>query len=254
MIRTENISVNAENVYGDADTLNIQVYEDVLSASAIGSFSHYINQATLQQTRHNVEGRNFNINGSNVKLSGTAQRHNYIKIWDIGEYAEYYSQTKDSIIEFYQRKLQDITPGLRQFVSAIGRADIFADDEYVALRLFVNCFPNGQCMEVHLDGDKYKINVDLETNNLWSSTFYLEVPEEGGELWFPNLGIKHKPKLNSMVIFNGNKFYHGVTEVPNTYQGQRISITVRYAKVKDLMLPGSVDKFVFKPKLETLIP
>jgi len=254
MIRTENISVNAENVYGDADTLNIQVYEDVLPSSAIRSFSHYINQVALQQNRNNTEGRNFNVNGGNVKLSGTAQRHNYTKIWDISEYAEYYSQTKDTVVEFYQRKLQDITPGLRQFVSAIGRADIFDDGEYVALRIFVNSFPNGQCMEVHLDGDKYKINVDVETDNLWSATFYLEVSEEGGELWFPKLGIKHKPKLNSMVIFNGNKFYHGVTEVPNTYDGKRVSITVRYAKVDDLILPGSVDKFLYKPNLETLIP
>lgn len=254
MVRTDNIYVNAENVYGDADTLNIQVYEDVLPASAIRSFSHYINQVTLQQTRINVEGRNFNINGSNVKLSGTAQRHNYIKIWDISDYAEYYSQTKDSIMEFYHSKLQDITPGLRQLISAIDRTDIFDNGEYVALRLVVNSFPNGQCMEVHLDGDKYKINVDLETADLWSATFYLEVPEEGGELWFPSLGIKHKPVLNSMVIFNGNKFYHGVTEVPNTYQGHRVSITVRYAKVDDLMLPGSVDKFLYKPNLESMIP
>jgi len=253
MTRIEDISISTENVYGDADTLYIQAYEDVLPESAVRSFSHYINQVILQRTRNNSEGRNFNFNGSNVKLSGTAQRHNYTKIWDISDYAEYYSQTADTIAEFYQSKLQDISPGLRQLISAIDTADILADGDYIALRMFVNSFPNGQCMEVHLDGEKYKINLDLETANLWSATFYLEVSEEGGELWFPGLGITHKPKLNSMVIFNGNKFYHGVTEVPGTYDGKRVSITVRYAKVDDLILPGSVDKFLYKPNLETLI-
>lgn len=253
MTRTEDISVSAENVFGEDDTLNIQIYENVLPSSAIKSFSHFIDQVISQKSRNNSEGRNFNFNGSNVKLSGTAQRHNYTKIWDISDYAEYYSQTADTITEFYQSKLQDISPGLRQLISAIDNADLFANDNYIALRIFVNSFPNGQCMEVHIDGDKYKINLDLETANLWSATFYLEVSEEGGELWFPELGITHKPTLNSLAIFNGNKFYHGVTEVPGTYDGKRVSITVRYAKVSDLVFPGSVDKFLYKPNLESLI-
>ena len=106
-------------------------------------------------------------------------------------------------------------------------------------------------MQLHIDGGRYDLNLDLEINDLWSATYYLQVPREGGELWFPD-AFEYRPEVNSLALFNGNRILHGVKASPID-DLDRISITVRYAAVKDLILPGSIDKFLYKPNLETLI-
>ena len=47
-----------------------------------------------------------------------------------------------------------------------------------------------------------------------ASLFYLNDDYEGGELYFPNQGIKFKPKRGAAYFFPGDKnFIHGVTEI-----------------------------------------
>jgi hypothetical protein len=49
-----------------------------------------------------------------------------------------------------------------------------------------------------------------------SSLFYLNEDYEGGELYFPNQGVKFKPKKGAAYFFPGDmKYIHGVTEIRN---------------------------------------
>lgn len=264
-IRTSLLEVNPMHLdryaelqlYGfreELETCKIWVYDDVLTDSQASSFKHILLQALQGDTRINYEGRTFTIGNESVSLIGTQARHNYIKIWSIVDYKDYYYQTKDTVYDWCHGVLnKDLHPALRYLVDAIEhQADVFKGKQVIPLRFFVNVFPEGQAMELHVDGNRYEIPIDMEYGDLWSATYYLQVPSQGGgQLWFPKTDFEYMPKVNSMAIFNGNKFTHGVKSGPPS-SDNRISITVRYAVVDDLMLPGHPDKWLYKPDLSKL--
>lgn len=240
------------DIFGES-TCKIWVYKDILEQKRMSLFDHYIRQSLDGDTRINVEGRKFELYGQQVNLAGTAFRHNYIKIWSLLDYKEYYYQTADTVYDWYQSKLADLAPGLRQLVDVVkDNVEVFKDKgPVIPLRFFVNVFPAGQAMDLHIDGTKESLNIDLEEGDLWSATYYLQVPKVGGELWFPNTDFSFRPEVNSLAIFNGNKFYHGVKGVPHD-DLDRISITIRYAAVNEMFWPGHPDKFLYKPNLDVL--
>lgn len=242
-----------EFVAEEQKVCKVWVYKDIFTQEKMSLFQHYINQAIQNQTRINVEGRNFNLGGQHVTLAGTHHRHDYIKIWSINNFKEYYYQTNDSIYDWCKDNIRrNLSPGLRNLVEVIEQANAFKDiGTVIPVRFFVNYFKAGVPMELHTDGGRYELNLDLEKNDLWSATYYLQVPKVGGELWFPGL-FEHKPEVNSLALFNGNHALHGVKASPED-DVDRVSITVRYARVADLILPGDLDKFLYKPKLEFLI-
>jgi len=66
--------------------------------------------------------------------------------------------------------------------------------------------------ELHIGEDKGKPN-DFPYYDL-SGLFYINNDYEGGELYFPQHGIKFKPKAGSAYFFPGDMNYiHGVTEI-----------------------------------------
>lgn len=232
----------------------VWVYDDVLTANQAAAFKHILLQALDGDTRLNNENRTFNINGETVNLVGTHARHNYIKIWSIVDYKQYYYQTNDTVYDWCHEILnRDLHPALKYLVTAIEqKSDVFTGKKVIPLRFFVNVFPSGQAMEPHVDGNRYEIPLDMEYGDLWSATYYLQVPTKGGgQLWFTDTDFEYMPKVNSLAIFNGNKFEHGVKGGPEGSE-DRISITVRYAFVDDLMLPGHPDKWLYKPDLSKL--
>ncbi len=246
--------LNTPNLLAEPDTCKIWIYDDVLTENQASSFKHILLQSLRGDTRINYEHRTFNIGDQSVALTGSAIRHNYIKLWSIVDYQQYYYQTNETVYDWCHSVLtRDLHPALKFLVQAIEQgSDVFTGKRVIPLRFFVNVFPSGQAMEVHVDGNRYEIPLDLEYGNLWSATYYLQVPTEGGgQLWFPNTDFEYMPKVNSMAIFNGNKFNHGVKGGPDG-STDRISITVRYAFVDELRLPGHPDKWLYKPDLSKL--
>ena len=241
------------DVFDGDSTCKIWVYKDIFPLEKISLFNHYIKQAIDRQTRMNHEGISFSHAGEKVKLLGKQLRHNYIKIWDLLSYPEYYYQTADSVKVWAKEQItKDLPHALRSLVDIIAaNAEPLQSDDCIPLRFFVNVFPGGEPMAMHIDGTPHQLNIDIENKDMWSATYYLQVPEQGGELWFPKTEFSINPEVNTLAIFNGNKFMHGVKASPADSR-DRISITVRYAKINDMFWPGHPDKFLYKPDLEAL--
>lgn len=60
--------------------------------------------------------------------------------------------------------------------------------------------------------------------------FYVNDDYEGGELYFPDHGLRYKPEKNSLAMFPGNKnFIHGVSQVKNS---DRFTL-IKWSKILD---------------------
>jgi predicted 2-oxoglutarate/Fe(II)-dependent dioxygenase YbiX len=60
--------------------------------------------------------------------------------------------------------------------------------------------------------------------------FYVNDDYDGGELYFPDHGIRYKPEKNSLAMFPGNKnFIHGVSQVKNS---DRFTL-IKWSKILD---------------------
>lgn len=78
----------------------------------------------------------------------------------------------------------------------------------------------GQLQNPHADKELHEGENAGKPNDFpWydlASLFYLNDDYEGGELYFPNQGIKFKPKKGAAYFFPGDmNFIHGVTEIKN---------------------------------------
>ena len=76
----------------------------------------------------------------------------------------------------------------------------------------------GQLQNPHADKELHEGENAGKPNDFpWydlASLFYLNDDYEGGELYFPNQGIKFKPKKGAAYFFPGDmNFIHGVTEI-----------------------------------------
>jgi len=253
MILDKQAEIIGTGIAGSKSLCKIRVYRDIFSNGKMSLFHHYINQALEGKSRINPEQRFFVVDGQRVNLAGTHFRHNYIKLWAANDYKEFYYQTPETIQEWcWKNTRTNLSTGLRALMDEIEKSDMFDEiGPVVPLRFFVNHFPPDFCMDLHIDASRQEMPVDLENDDLWSVTYYLKVPKEGGELWFQDTDFEYKPEINTLAVFNGNKAYHGVKGVP-AGDSDRISITIRYAEIKDLMLPGHPDKFLYKPNIEAL--
>jgi hypothetical protein len=80
----------------------------------------------------------------------------------------------------------------------------------------INHFRSGHGLKVHTD------NVHLSSVS-HGAVYYITDDYEGGEIYYPTLGLEFKPKANSLIIHPAqNGYEHGVRDV---IAGDRFTIT-----------------------------
>ena len=62
--------------------------------------------------------------------------------------------------------------------------------------------------------------------SLWSGVYYIEVPDNSGDLFFPQLKQAMAPKKNQMIVFEG-KTRHGVRESLSDKERIAVSFNVK---------------------------
>ena len=90
----------------------------------------------------------------------------------------------------------------------------------VEKQVFVDCldlvrWPVGSEMTPHVDEVPH-------AHRLWGSVIYLNDDYDGGETYYPNLGVSVKPRSGMAVVHRGDSHHlHGVSKVEN---GERFTI------------------------------
>ena len=140
----------------------------------------------------------------------------------------YYEAFKD---DTFQYKWNDSRP-----LKLVGHEEHFVDITHRVANLIATLDPTGKMWISNHEivkwspGSKMAPHYDLSYDK-WSAILYLNDDFFGGRTFFSN-GIELKPKMGSIVIFNGTYFKHGVTEVLN---GERYTMAywVRYNESTD---------------------
>lgn len=90
------------------------------------------------------------------------------------------------------------------------------------LQKFKHGFPDGDdkyVMGLHSDDDGYKKYKQIHSpvpEVLYGAVYYINSNYDGGEVEYPYLGLKVKPKSNTLLCHPGTILYtHGVTKVSN---------------------------------------
>jgi len=78
-------------------------------------------------------------------------------------------------------------------------------------------WPPGSSQDPHKD--------EARETTVATSITYLNTNYSGGEIYFPDEDIKLKPKTGDTVIFDGQKYLHGVSEVN---EGTRLTLAIWY--------------------------
>jgi hypothetical protein len=111
-----------------------------------------------------------------------------------------------------QKLVNDLFVKIQKEINKILNKDIY---EYTGFSGIYRA-SKGQLMKTHSDsglGPKFKYGVVL----------YLNGDYQGGEIFYPNIGLEFKPEAYSLVLHPAHEAYrHGVKEV---YDGTRYSMT-----------------------------
>ncbi len=111
---------------------------------------------------------------------------------------------KESVPEDISELLKKIFQTSR--LECMAYYDIEVSDEFKG-DYIIRRWSNGSKMRNHVDTDAQK---HLHIIGM----YYLNDDYDGGEIVFPDYGLKIKPKPNSLIMFPGNENYlHGVLEV-----------------------------------------
>lgn len=213
----------------------------------------YENFLTIQQQQHigayleglegnlafNFEGRKINFNNKDYTLMGVRSYRPYYKLWQLRELDGYWNQTPETIFgwaEYNYKKLIPLT--FLTLAKKILTLAPLKDKPYIITRGIYNLLPPGQALDKHADGDAY-----CTKGTTMSATYYIKNEGEGGEFW-DERGLFFKPKENSVLINIGSKWLHGVAPCTK----KRLGITFRFVLPEDLILPGSIDKLLYKPQ------
>ena len=220
------------------------VHENVLDVStfnALKSLSDFL----ISDQRHTMNEETRELIGSTgepMRLIAFSTERNYSKLWHLPGHKEYWFQTNETIFSWVEQELKKIHPALRMMLSRFRNFAPFDDgDEWIPYRGIFNHLKPGVALEPHIDGSG-GFEVDDNKHSIYSSTIYFTIPEEGGMFW-DELGFIIKPKINMLLINKSNRIRHGVTAGNET----RLGFTVRWAKAKELILPGHPDKLLWKP-------
>lgn len=153
---------------------NILIYENILSEQELSVLSNFARKADYSLYSHEYEHRKDRL------LTADLLPKNIISIL-----IKIFNYIKDTAEKKYGVKL----------------------DDYKLESIYLNKWPVGTSMGEHSD------EIAVFHYNI-SSLFYINDDYTGGEINFPQHGVKIKPKANSAVIFPSNEnYYHEVLEV-----------------------------------------
>jgi hypothetical protein len=110
--------------------------------------------------------------------------------------------------------------------------------EFGLNRIHGNYMHTGAVLSDHQD-DRANEKPLEEINSLtYVAGLFLNDDYEGGELFFPDLGIRLKPKTGDLVLFPGYSTKHGVDLI--TF-GTRLNILAHFFDIKDVSIPYQPD-------------
>lgn len=223
-----------------SDFDDIWIYENFLNHAIFEQLKNFL-LSIKDNTRANFEGRGFSHNNTTYRLLGTGHYRPYMKLWDLSHNPAYWKQTNASFSKWASKQYVDLIPPIvRILISKINLVNPLNNKTVIPLRGILNILKPGVALDGHLDGEGFLS--DTSISNVYSATFYADVEGEGGEYW-DERGVIHKPKNNSLLINIGNKWTHGVRPSDK----MRLGMTVRFYEVNDLILPGDVNKLLYRP-------
>jgi hypothetical protein len=191
----ERVSITPSGYYGDSPD-NIVTLNDFMTQEEL----EYLNNFARNNTAWDVTESHFNEEG--------------VCIYDASYWAD--RVATDDTLNSVDPNVVKIIKGMQARLK-VEVDKFFKVNAYPTSAAVVRWLP-GQYQEphadkeLHLGEDRGKPN-DFPYYDL-SGLFYLNDDYEGGELYFPQHGIKFKPKAGSAYFFPGDMNYiHGVTEI-----------------------------------------
>lgn len=227
----------------------IWAYNKMLDESSRAFINNYIESRTQNRFKQSLdEKRTFVLNGTEVKLCGTAEYRAYQILWSLSQEPEYFHQTNESISDWSSNYLEkNIDPPCRLLIQAARKVAPFNEDpKWIPFRGIINILREGDNLEAHLDADDQII--DMDRSQVHSFTYYAN-GGNGGDFWADDKfgeEFRYSPNPNDALIIQGTGIYHGVTTVK---QNTRLCMTIRFIHADDLILHGHPDKFLWKPNL-----
>ena len=221
-----------------ADVDDVWVYKNCLSSNEFTSVRHYLTNVTANNP-FNYEGRTLNVDSKKYTMIGSSQYRNYYKLWQLTDIDGYWNNTNQTILKWAKENyLKIINPNILLLINRIYQYHPLDQTTWIPIRGIMNVLLPGHFLDRHIDNDEYL----SKNNNVTSATFYVKTDGDGGFFW-DERGILHKPEENSVLLNKGGKIAHGVS----TSDKLRLAITIRFYNIEDLILPGSIDKLLYKP-------
>jgi len=90
-------------------------------------------------------------------------------------------------------------------------------------RCYGNMMHEGSSLAPHADWDPDDSGGYSASQKPYIAALFLTDDYEGGELFFPDLGVELHPKVGSLVLFTGHKTVHGVNTVS---KGVRVNVII----------------------------
>jgi hypothetical protein len=236
-------NLNSLNGYIVYDFLTDSLFNQI-KKHTIEIFKHSTTNTFLTHTTQ------FTHNNQKIKLGASNESKRYQNvIFDFTLERDWYFQTEDTINDYINQRMLDISPLFQKFIKEVKKIPPFSDEpnRWVCYRQHLNVMDKHGLLALHLDGapTQFKTSSPIESRSA-SVTFYMHdhIEGKGGELWSVN-GFVFKPKSNSMVVLtSGSSCFHGVTA--NMNDRVRLGFTTRWAHIDDLFLPGHPDKCLYK--------
>lgn len=250
-MRVEKFQDSSNNNYYDLSPLSGYIIYDLLDQNFFEQVrKHTIeifqNSSTNTFLTHTTQ---FNFDNKKITIAGSNESKRYQNVmFDFTLDKQWYYQTVDTVNDFINTKMLEISPLYYKFINHLKKVEPFSlePNKWVCYRQHLNVMETGASLALHLDGNSihYKTPSPAEARTA-SVTFYMHdhVEGNGGELWSIN-GFVFKPKSNSLIILmTGANSFHGVTA--NMNERVRLAFTTRWAHVDDLFLPGHPNKCLY---------
>jgi len=224
---------------------DVFIYENFLDKNLHRSIIQYLN-GCRDEVVNNFSGKTTTVDGKTYRISngnvfGTLKYH---QLWYLPQTEDYWNQTNETISAWANKQYaNEIHPACRFLIKKALSVSPFTEYKgtWIAIRGIFNILPAGRNLDPHIDGMYYIM--DCEKHSTYSAIYYADVEDEGGEYW-DERGFLHKPTNNSLMINDGSKWFHGVRATKNK---ERLGMVIRFIRDCDLILPGSIDKLLYKP-------